>query len=87
MFLRMKRILQHVFKVAEKKLDKRPGIIELLNCDFIIDADLNPFLIEINTNPSLLLDTKTQEEVLPNLINSVFCSHLIASLIAFFPFL
>lgn len=70
-FVRIKKMLKHVMICAEKKFDKRLGFFELLGCDIMIDADLKPYLIEVNTNPALFLDTKVQADVLPTIIKSV----------------
>ena len=37
----------------------------------LIDNDLNPRLIEINTNPALFTDTTVQKELLPKLVDDV----------------
>ncbi len=38
---------------VEKKLDKKTGCFELLGCDILIDSELKPYLIEINSNPAI----------------------------------
>jgi D-alanine-D-alanine ligase-like ATP-grasp enzyme len=32
-------------------------MFELLGCDILVDEQLQPFLLEINTNPAIFLDT------------------------------
>jgi len=50
-------IMRLVFMQVHDKLDKKFGCFELFGFDFMIDSNLNPFLIEINTNPALFTDT------------------------------
>ena len=37
----------------------------------MLDHDLNPQLIEINTNPALFTDTKVQKDMLPQMVDDV----------------
>ena len=64
-----------MIKSAEKKLDKRVGFLELLGFDIMIDDNLNPYLLEVNTNPALFLDTKVQAEVIPKIVHKVNYFH------------
>ena len=48
-----------VFVTVKDKLDKKYGCFELFGFDMLIDDELNPRLIEINTNPALFTDTTT----------------------------
>jgi len=54
-YSRIKKILVDVFLIASKKLEAKKGFFELFGCDFILDENLNPFLMDINSNPSLLI--------------------------------
>lgn len=56
----MKRILLLTYAAGNRKLMKRKGTYELLGCDFLVGKDLKPYLLEVNTNPALFTDTKTQ---------------------------
>ena len=51
-------ICRLVFETAKDKLEQKFGCFELFGLDFMLDEDLNPKLIEINTNPALFTDTK-----------------------------
>lgn len=53
MYDKIKDILAYVMKTANEKFTKKQGFYELLGCDFIIDEKLEPFLLEINTNPAI----------------------------------
>jgi D-alanine-D-alanine ligase-like ATP-grasp enzyme len=50
------------------KLDRKFGCFEVFGFDFMLDKQLNPYLLEINMNPAMFLDTTTMEEMLPKLI-------------------
>jgi len=56
------------FQSAKVDLGRKTGCFELLGCDFLIDAELNPWLLEINTNPALFTDTTVQNNLLPKLV-------------------
>lgn len=60
-----------VFVMVKDKLDKQFGCFELFGFDFMIDENLNPYLIEINTNPALFTDTSAQKDMLPKLVEDV----------------
>jgi len=68
LYTRIKQILMYTVKTGLKKLDKKRGFYELLGCDILIDDKFNPYLIELNTNPALFLDTKVQTEVIPEVM-------------------
>jgi D-alanine-D-alanine ligase-like ATP-grasp enzyme len=57
-----------VFESGKDKLQKKKGFYELLGCDFILDEQLNPYLLEINSNPALFTDTNVLEQVITPLI-------------------
>ena len=60
-----------VFTVVKDKLDKKFGCFELFGFDFLIDDNLNPYLIEINVNPALYTDTQVQKDLLPKLVDDI----------------
>ena len=53
------------------RLDKKFGCFEVFGFDFMLDKKLNPFLLEVNMNPAMFLDTLTMEDMLPKLIKDV----------------
>jgi hypothetical protein len=60
-----------VFLTVKDKLDRKFGCFELFGFDFLIDDQLNPYLIEINTNPALFTDTQVQKDLLPKLVDDI----------------
>ena len=60
-----------VFTMVKDKLDRKFGCFELFGFDFLIDSELNPHLIEINTNPALYTDTQVQKDLLPKLVEDI----------------
>ena len=69
---RINEILRLVFLVAKEKLEARYGCFEIFACDFLLSQDnLNPYLMEINSNPSLLLDMDDSKEFLRTLMRDV----------------
>ncbi|CAD8175107.1 unnamed protein product [Paramecium pentaurelia] len=67
-YLQMKRIFAHIIRCAADKFEKRLGTFELMGCDIMIDTNLKVYLIEMNTNPALFLDTTTQAQVIPPVV-------------------
>ena len=39
---------------------KKDGCFELMGCDILIDEDFKPYLLEMNYNPAIHLDTSAQ---------------------------
>lgn len=68
---RIQEIMKLVFITVKDKLDRKFGYFELFGFDFLVDDNLNPFLIEINTNPALFTDTQVQKELLPKLVDDI----------------
>lgn len=51
---------------------RRKNCFELFGLDFMLDSDLNCWLIEANTNPCLEETSKILETLLPRLIDDMF---------------
>lgn len=52
---KIKTLLSSIFNYFKEKIDRKKGLFELYGCDFIVDENLNPYLIDINSNPSLTI--------------------------------
>jgi D-alanine-D-alanine ligase-like ATP-grasp enzyme len=50
-----------VVAAAKRKLVTKRGTYELLGCDIIVSKDLQPYLLEVNTNPAMFTETKVQK--------------------------
>lgn len=77
----IKKIIAYVIKTGKEKLVKKNGFYELIGCDFLLDENLKPYLLEMNTNPAIFTDLKVHKNVIPDLINKVnylFLFHLIS---------
>lgn len=59
---------------ARKKLNaaKRKFCFELFGFDYILDSDLNVFLIECNTNPCIEESSKILKRLLPRMLDDMF---------------
>jgi hypothetical protein len=69
LYAQIKKILTYTITCSESKLDKKTGFFELLGCDILVDSNLKPYLLEINTNPALFTDTKSQADIIPTVVN------------------
>ena len=62
-------ICRLVFESCKDKLERKFGCFELFGLDFLVNDELNPVLIEINTNPAMFTDTQVQKDMLPKLVD------------------
>lgn len=68
---KIQEIMTLIFTVIKDKLDRKFGCFELFGFDFLLDDNLNPYLIEINTNPAIYTDTQVQKDLLPKLVEDI----------------
>ena len=64
-------ICRLLFESVKDKLERKYGCFEVFGLDFLLDDNLDPQLIEINTNPALFTDTQVQKEMLPKLVDDI----------------
>eukprot|EP00743_Colponemidia_sp_Colp-15_P010963 GILK01012157.1.p1 GENE.GILK01012157.1~~GILK01012157.1.p1 ORF type:complete len:685 (-),score=132.26 GILK01012157.1:143-2197(-) len=69
---RMKEIELFCFMSAKDTFDKKVGYFDLLGIDFFLDNNLNLFLLEVNTNPSIVADVPLLKSIFTNLLNRTF---------------
>lgn len=67
---KIKKIMIAVLGAANRKLIKKKGTYELLGFDILVDHNLQPYLLEVNTNPAMFTDTQVQKELLPPLMRN-----------------
>lgn len=69
---KMKKIAQKGVQSVFKKLcpKRRENQFEIFGLDFMIDEDLKPYLIEMNTNPCLELSCSFLARIIPTMIES-----------------
>jgi len=69
-YRKIKKILCYTIKSGDKKLERKPGTFELIGCDFMIDDKFKVYLIEMNSNPAITLDTSHLAEIIPFVVYS-----------------
>ena len=68
---KISEVMRLVFLQTKDRLDRKFGCFEMYGFDFMLDHELNPVLLEINVNPALFLDTTSQAQILPKLVQDV----------------
>lgn len=71
LYSEIKAILAHCAQAAEATLDKKTGYFQLLGCDILVDENLKPYLLEINSNPAIFTDITAHKEVIPDVVFKV----------------
>ena len=71
---KLKNIIFISMESVKKIINKfhRKNCFEIFGYDFMFDADLNPFLIEINTNPGLEISSPLIKKLVPRMIDDAF---------------
>jgi len=73
-YSQIKNILAHCIRSADPVLEKKSGYFQLLGCDILIDQNLKPYLLEINSNPAIFTDIRAHQEVIPPVVFKVLDS-------------
>ena len=71
---KIKNIILISFQSVGKLINKfsREKCFEIFGYDFMFDSELNPFLIEINTNPGLEISSPLIQKLIPRMIDDAF---------------
>ena len=71
---KIKKIVGISMKSAKKNINmnNRKGCFEIFGYDLMFDIDLNPYLIEINTNPGLEISSPLISKLVPRMIDDAF---------------
>lgn len=69
---KIKALVQDTMKAVYRKLDpsRRQCSFEIFGYDFMIDEDMKPWLIEVNTNPCLELSSPYLARLIPSMIEN-----------------
>lgn len=65
---KISEVMRLIFLQTKDRLDKKFGCFEVYGFDFMLDAELNLYMLEINVNPAYFLDTTAQASILPKLV-------------------
>lgn len=68
----MKDLIIHSLKAIKGKLKIRKYTFELIGYDFIVDEDLQSYIIEVNTNPCIEESSQLLKMLIPRMIDDMF---------------
>ena len=68
---KFRKIIEISMKAVKKNINinSRKGSFEIFGYDFMLDEELNPYLIEINTNPGLEISSPLISKLIPRMID------------------
>ena len=67
----MNEILRLVFLQVKDQLEAKFGCFEIFGCDFLLQDDLSPVLMEFTSNPSYSFEYDDSREFMRNLLRDV----------------
>ena len=72
LFPRMERLVTDTFRAVFDVIDpqRNQNGFEIFGYDFMIDEDLNPFMIEANTNPCFELSSPYLARLIPAMVEN-----------------
>ena len=68
---KIKDIISYSLQSVQETLDSRRGSMELLGYDIMIDEQFNPWLIEVNSSPTMEFSTGVTTKLAQNVMESV----------------
>ena len=74
MINKMKYLVEISMKAVGKKLLKTSPVLsfEIFGYDFIIDNDFQPWILEINNNPGLVISSPVIQKIIPRMLDDAF---------------
>jgi len=68
----MKNMVQDTIKAVSRKVDpnRLNNTFEIFGYDFMIDEDMNPWMIEVNTNPCFELSSPYLARLIPAMVEN-----------------
>ena len=66
----MREILRHVAEAVRPRLIRREGTFGFYGVDFLLDEQLNCWLLEMNSGPTLDMTNRALEEVIPRCLRA-----------------
>lgn len=69
---KMQNMAKHSMRAVSRKVDpnRRAFSFEIYGYDFMIDEDLNPWMIEVNTNPCFELSCPYLARLIPQMVEN-----------------
>ena len=69
---KMKQMVQDSMRAVSRKIDpsRKNNTFEIFGYDFMIDEDLNAWMIEVNTNPCFELSSPYLARLIPSMIEN-----------------
>ena len=68
----MNNLIVDSMKAVKGKMTMHKNTFELLGYDFILDENLNTYMIEVNTNPCLEESNQLLKFMLPRMLDDMF---------------
>lgn len=69
---KMKDLAMHSMRAVSRKVDpnRKTFSFEIYGYDFMIDEDMNPYMIEVNTNPCFELSSPYLARLIPAMVEN-----------------
>lgn len=71
---RMRGLCRDIFRAVEGRLggDRLEDGFEVYGLDYMLDEELKPWVIEVNTNPCLELSSSLLSRIIPEMLDNAF---------------